>query len=167
MRRALVFTLLLSGPLWARASGFIPGVQVGVADGSDAAAGFIGQYVSSNSVATAAMAASTAYGNVVQIDLTAGDWDVTGSAVTSINGATINVWSVAISTNSGNTTTAHVSGVNELAGRPAVSGADENLGINNYRVSVTATTTVYMKARATYTSGPPLMHGSIRARRVR
>jgi hypothetical protein len=139
----------------------------GVTDGSDATAGFVGEYTSSTTATYANCAATTQYGNVVSMSLTAGDWDLTGQIQFTLNGATANAdFIVAVSTFSGNTTTDHVAGKNFL--NVATPTAANNSGGNvSHRLNLTSTQTVYLKGRAGYSAGTPQMLGTLFARRVR
>ena len=52
-------------------------VGTGVTDGSDAAAGHVGEYLVASATGVALVSNNVA--NVVSLDLTAGDWDVSGN----------------------------------------------------------------------------------------
>lgn len=112
------------------------------------------------------VAATSQYGNVVSMSLTPGVWNLGGNVVMTANGATISSSTVAISINSGNTTTDHVETVNQLPYRPAVSGADITLSIPRYRLSLASTTTVYLKTRADYSVATPQAKGHLYAERA-
>lgn len=132
-----------------------------------AATGFVGEtvrtYTAFGSAATLSTGASS---NVASISLTAGDWDVTAHCILS-GTLTGTIYSAGI-----NTTSASLSGVNfgENASQiPTMSTAtcDCSLIIPNYRISISATTTVYLVANVTFTAGTAKAYGTIRARRVR
>ncbi len=141
-------------------------IAKGTTIAEDLGEGYVSQYVSSMTTVFQNMATSGQYGNVASIAVSSGDWAFEGVVVSTINGATINFWNIAISTYSGNTTTDHILGWNELVARPAVSGASENLITPVYRVLSASNLTVYLKARATYSVATPQVLGSLRGRRV-
>jgi len=141
----------------------------GTTTNDNAAAGDVGEFVSTNVAnGTIFLAASGAYGNVASISLTPGDWDVTGVAVLNANGASYSTgsWGVAVSSYSGNTTTDHVLGVNQLYFND-YSGNDQAGPVPVVRFSLASTTTLYLKATANYSSGSPYVYGRLSARRVR
>lgn len=139
----------------------------GTETNDSASAGDVGEYVESNDTSFGNVAATTEYGDITSISLTAGDWDVTGAVVVTANGATVAAQHAAVSVNSGNTTSDHVEGVNQVPARPTVLGADVTMVVANYRLSLSGTTTVYLKTRCDYTVATPQAKGSIRARRRR
>lgn len=110
---------------------------------------------------------STHYVSIATITLTAGDWDVTGLPSVYINGATITEWSGAISAFANDTNTDLLNGDNAIEGAIPPAGQFFWVSIPNWRVSVAATTSIYVKAEVTYTGGPPQLFGRISARRVR
>lgn len=144
----------------------------GTATNNNAAAGFVGEYVESViSTYTNVPGASAAWGNMASISLTAGDWDVTGLANFIANGATvpagIDADEIAISVNSGNTTTDHVQGSNQLQTLVPSSATDHSGSIPAYRLSLSATTTVYFKVIFTYSVATPQYKCRLSARRMR
>jgi hypothetical protein len=141
----------------------------GTASNDNATAGDVGQLISSVIAAASAVSLSTGTAaNMTSISLTAGDWDVWGS-VTFIPGATNNIvqargW---ISQTSATLPDASLySGIqNPAAGLiPA-----DNFGfmVPGFRVSLSATTTVYISARAAFTISTLTVCGGIYARRRR
>jgi hypothetical protein len=141
----------------------------GTATNDNAAAGYIGEYPTVGIGTDVAAAATTVWGNVATITLSAGDWDVTGIAGTNAIGVTVTgPTRVALSLFSGNTTTDHVSGDNVIGFSPSTNATDyRGNSIPNWRVSVTGATTVYLKALFTYSAGSPTWSGRISARRIR
>ena len=139
----------------------------GVTDGSNAAAGKVGEYVSASRVVGSATALTTATPKTVtSISLTAGDWDVT--AIGAITGASTGTeFDVAISAND-NSMTGTVLG-DSRAQTPTVSlaGADATLMIPQFRVNISTTTTYYLIVQETFTLGSPAAYGRISARRRR
>jgi hypothetical protein len=134
----------------------------GVVDGSSAAAGVVGELLQSvNGVPVAGGAGATV--NAAILSLTAGDWDVRAEAWCNITGNASSIVA-AISTTSG--------GLPSLSGSTANTAqtwvhtaALQSLVVGPCRMSLTATTPVYMAVRATgigFTA-----YGKIEARRVR
>lgn len=141
----------------------------GVVDGSSAESGVIGEYVFSYIApgAAVAAAATNTFGNITTISLTAGDWDVTGIAVAAGAPVASNQTLGAVSLFSGNTTTDHQDGDNVIHAAPANGNVAAMCVIPNWRVLITATTTVYLKLRTNYSASAPTLYGRISARRVR
>jgi len=140
----------------------------GVTDGSSACAGCIGQYVSST-IGSSSVGTNSTYTNVTSISLTAGDWDVTGLVQYYGNGATWTEADTVISLYSGNTTTDHTPGVN-LFYATRTFGTNEYFGVSIpvYRISLSNTSTVYLKSYVAYSAGTPQYGGArLSARRVR
>lgn len=143
-------------------------IGAGTTTNDSAAAGYIGEQVIASVTAYANTAATTQFGNITSISLTAGDWDVTGQVLAYTNGATVTRHQMAVSVNSGNTTTDHVDGSNQMEAPPVVgNGASSPMTVSNYRISIASTTTVYLKAASTFSAGNPQVIGTIRARRRR
>ena len=62
--------------------------SLGVADGTDIAAGYVGEFVSDSGEGNSNPGASGAYINVSTITLTAGDWEITGACTNTLGGTT-------------------------------------------------------------------------------
>lgn len=140
----------------------------GTATNDSAAAGNVGEYVSSSVAQGSAVSLTSGIpANVTSISLTAGDWDVTGSiaVVFSVSGAGtdiiggINTTSAALPTVE--TNRAQLRGVTINATNPPV------LAIAPVRLSLTATTTVYLIGFGVFSSGTGGGFGHIAARRMR
>ena len=128
---------------------------VGVADGSNAAAGMVGEVMQAQNFGTA-MTTAVVY-NICTISLTPGDWDVSGEvwfdwstsgqgSVTGIHAA-INIASATFPTSSG---------YNNSRAQMLFSGTGLGLGylpLRTCRISVSVTTSVYLVARVYYGSG--------------
>ena len=125
----------------------------GVTDGSDAAAGQVGEYMTAS--ASGVALANNVAANIVSLDLTAGDWDVSGNVQFSAGAGTHNSFAA---------------GIDSLDTQSAASfptGAlTQGISTSTRRYNVTATTTVWLVANASF-SGGVTASGSIRARRVR
>jgi len=143
---------------------------VGITDGSSAAAGNIGELKRSYQALTNCAASGT-WGNVTSIELTPGEWDVSAVVRVYANSATLtgNSSDMAISVNSGGTTTDHVGGDNAVEFRSPTSGSTEQntVSIPKYPLNLTLTTTVFLKTKVSYSAGTPQHSGRISARRVR
>jgi hypothetical protein len=131
---------------------------VGSITGSAPAAGNLGERIESNSTTNQTATTSTQFSDLLSISLTAGVWDVTALAISNGNASTFSSFRYALSLNSGNTTTDHVNGKNvtETTASTAFGTNDrDTVGITPWRVTVSATTTVYFKQAFTYTVGTP------------
>lgn len=136
----------------------------GVTDGSAATAGNVGEYMSSTGSAVAA-AATGVFVNICSASFTAGDWDISGIvALTTSTGTGPN--NLALSAFSANTTTDHVVGDN-VGYLPAVAAFTVGGAVPAWRVSISSTTTIYLKGLVTYAAGSPTWYGRISGRRVR
>lgn len=134
-----------------------------------ATAGFVGEYIESV-VSLTNFPTTTNYGDLTSISLTAGDWDVTGILFADRNGSTWQDAILGISITSGNSSTGLVNGSNKVvfAYTTAVATTSNfSLDIPNYRMSLSATTTIYLKYYSDYTVGTPQAAGRLSARRVR
>lgn len=140
--------------------GGIPGTTTN----DSAAAGAVGQYISSyasgiNSGATGAWA------DMTSISLTAGDWDVSANVQNDTTAGTTTNVVMGIGLVSGNDGTGLVDGDN----RAKIGGtlpSTVSLSVPPYRLSLASTTTVYLKHFRAYT-GTATSAGRISARRVR
>lgn len=139
----------------------------GTVTNDSAPAGSVGEYISSF-VGVTSFPATTTYGDLTSISLTAGDWDVCAMSTANLNGATQTDWRLGIGTTSGATFTGAAYGLNILGGAPPTSGYDSSLSLPAVRLSLATTTTVYLKAFSTYSSGTPRVLGAgLYARRAR
>ena len=149
--------------------------SVGTATNNNAAAGQIGEFVTATVAVGSAVALTTGVtANVTSISLTAGDWDASGvvdhniavgTSVTQINsGISLTSATLAAQTGGGGlgtdpnamlTYAAMVPGAGIVQGSPLV------------RISLAATTTVFLVAQDTFTLSTISAYGTIRARRVR
>jgi len=141
----------------------------GVADGSNAAAGEIGQYISSSIPSSSAVSLSSGSpSNVTSVSLTAGDWDCAGvlnfypaaSTTQTVNLGGLNTVSATLPTRPGFGT--------YLEHRVAM-GAGDNQGysVGQRRVTVSATTTVYLVAQAAFAVSTETAGGFLGCRRMR
>lgn len=142
---------------------------VGVTGASNAAAGSVGEYVSATLAMGSATSLVTATAKTVtSISLAAGDWDVCGTVGFSPAGgttitqqiATVNTTTNALQTSPGNGSYAVLSGTHP-AGNASV------MPTGTSRLSLAATTTVYLVAQSSFTGSTNAAYGFIGARRVR
>lgn len=145
---------------------------VGTIAVDNAAVGNVGEYVVSIVPQGSAISAGTSgqFKNITSITLSAGDWDVCGNGMVTLAASAVftNENRVSISLNSGNTTTSDVNGYNIIDFDPPISNlTDSGACIPLYRVSINTSTVVYLKLATNYTSGPPIIYGTISARRRR
>jgi len=150
-----------SGAAWVPAHS-----RKGTTTSDSAAAGDIGQSVSALVAAGSAAALTTNTGlNVTSISLTAGDWDVEGNVNLSAAAATITAMSAGITATSA---TVPADGSEIYNGQQTVTASmTTSLTMPRKRISIAATTTIYLVARSTFSAGAVSTFGSITARRVR
>jgi len=145
------------------------GIQ-GTTTNNNADAGVVGQYVSSTVGAGSLVAlTSPTATNITTISLTAGDWDVagiigfggiSGTSVVAFVGANASETSAAIGPTIG--IQVLMNGSTQIS-----TVADMTAALPVYRYSLASTTTMYLVARASYTTGSIGAYGTISARRVR
>lgn len=142
---------------------YIPGTDTN----DNAAAGYIGEYVQQVVGNTAMTAASAAFQDLASISLTAGDWDVTATAVFTVGDATgVTYVGTGISTTTGNSGAGLVEAdnLNYLGTSLPI---DSFVVVPSYRMSLSTTTAVYQKGSWGGASGHPGFYAKISARRVR
>jgi hypothetical protein len=158
------------GTTWARADHVHPSDTTraplaGVTNGSNAAAGQVGEYLTATLASGSAITLTTnVFANVITLALTAGDWDVDGNvAFTCTNGITNAIG--AVSATSANFSFAP-GGYMQLSNNSAVfAGAGFPTG--TVRFSLAAPATAYLCAIAVFATGPCTAYGTVRARRMR
>jgi hypothetical protein len=137
----------------------------GVTDGSNAAAGQVGEYHSVLiPVGSAIGISSSAWSEVAALLLQPGDWDVDGVVGFAGTPTGISQLAAAVAT---------------AVSPPAVGTSDDSslqyiqttgpgyVATGTARISITSATTVYLSALAGYTGGSAVAFGQLRARRVR
>lgn len=142
------------------------GPMLGVTTNSNAAAGYIGEYISDTVSSGAALSLTTATPlDITSISLTAGDWDVWGTVafVVSVNADTL---SCGIGSASATLPAATTGARNRLATDSSTAGSSI-LPTGTTRKSLASTTTVYLVAQADFGGGTVTAYGFIGARRVR
>ena len=140
---------------------------VGTATNDNAAAGYVGEFISSTITSASATAFPGSTGtaqNLTSISLTAGDWDVWGQVGGEITGGFLTALDGGIST-----TSATLPAL-ELRTQMPFPAATLTLSISPVpyqRLSLSGTTTVYMIIREYFSAGTATMFGGIYARRAR
>jgi Spherulation-specific family 4/Collagen triple helix repeat (20 copies) len=140
-------------------------IKTGVTDGSNAAAGQVGEVILGQRLAAAAVSIpNAAAANITQITLSPGDWDVVGTVCCTSGGGVsyinIAVW---ISLNS-----ASITGVDtSLVPIQGASGPNAALAAPAQRFNVTSSTTIYLVVQVNYTGTTATGMGMMYARRVR
>ena len=139
---------------------------LGYVDASSAPAGYVGQVI--ESIVAPASAVSLTSGtaaNVTSISLTAGDWEVSASVPFVTSAATMSVAEASISSTSATHT---ATGQEGFAGPiPTSSTTTSSAGVPARRITISATTTYYLVASATWSGTSCKAYGMIHARRVR
>lgn len=123
-----------------------------------------GVYLSSVT-AGVSLAGTGTFGNVATITLTPGDWRVFATCDELANGATVTASTMAVSINSGNTTTDHVTGANQMS-MSLPTAVDDGEGIiANYRIAVASNTQIWAKIKGVFSIATPLAYCSLTADR--
>lgn len=149
-------------------SDLIPGNTTG----TNALAGNIGEFVSSSVlIGSAVPLTNNVNANITSIVLTSGDWDISANVYSAMAGSTfMGYLEGAISTVSATLPARGSNGSNGLwntDSSPTLSGANLSITCGPVRLSISATTTVYLVGVSTYTTGTNALYGFIGARRVR
>ena len=129
-------------------------IRKGVTDGSEAAAGDIGEYMSATSGIVSL--ANTVTANLATLNLTAGDWDVTGAVTFSASAGTHLSFGIGIGSTGDAVTQATF----------PTTAINQAMVTAVQRYNVTGTTAVTLQAQAAF-SGTVSAAGLIRARRMR
>src|SRR5258706_1577225 len=135
----------------------------GVINGSDAAVGVIGEYITGAGAVVGV--ASTAINNLTSIVLSPGDWEVSGSlSLIASSTAVISQYTAGASS-----VTASFGGFQSLINvfPAAFAQTGPISGTPTIRISTTTMITIYFVATVTFSPGTCTAQGSLRARRVR
>ena len=155
----------LTGPLTFAANQTPwPKPIVGVTDGSNAAAGQVGELLSINNIASPSAVSTSAWQSPVPgLPVTAGDWDVDG-LVQFLPSAT-NVTNIY----AGFSTTVNVNpNVGPICSLTTSGALNQcSLTLPNTRFSLAATTNIYINTQIIFPSGTCTAGGYVRARRMR
>jgi hypothetical protein len=142
------------------------GAIVGTTAVGNASAGTLGEYVESKVASGSPVSLTTATAaNITSISLTAGDWDVEGNISIAGASATYTQGVGSIGTTSATLAT---DGTEVYSGAQfTLLSVTDGVTIPRKRINVSATSTVYLVAKATFSAGTMGGYGSINARRVR
>lgn len=154
-------------------SGIVSNVT-GTTTNNNAPAGQVGEVITATVAVGSPVTVLNATGvNVTSISLTAGDWDVSGQINFILAGATSTIHQAGISLTT-NTLPSQAGGsglgTDPLMDFPLPTTVLTNtlsLAISPVRISIAATTTVYLVAQASFSVGSETAYGTIRARRER
>ena len=138
---------------------------VGTTLADNAQAGSVGEYLTATGTATTISTNSSI--NLTSISLTAGDWDVSGTALIT-SSAGYNPIDIGVSTTSNTLVTAPTNGQTvSFALTSSNLFGSATYAVGPARINVSTTTTVYLIAYLLSSSGTNTGTGFIRARRVR
>ena len=140
---------------------------IGTTTNDNAAAGSVGQLISSIIAAGSAVSIGDNLAhNVTSISLTAGDWDVWGNVgvIFSTDGQGLAGW---VSSTSATVPDASLYNYLNLAGGGTLLGPFTGTSVPEQRFSLSASTTVYLSVSAGFASGSASAYGGLYARRVR
>jgi len=146
----------------------------GTQTNNNATAGNVGEFVTATVAAGVAVALTTATPKTVtSISLTAGDWDVSAVGDFTLTGATTSYFRTSVS-NVDNTMSAQTGGsgigTDPLVRIPLILTtvtSDFGQTLPPVRISLAATTTIYLVCETTFSAGSVSAFGTIRARRMR
>lgn len=144
---------------------YIRGI-VGTTTNDNAQTGSVGEIISSTVAGGTNFATSGTYTDATSISLTAGDWSITVMVHGSANTTTVGQFNAGITVNSGNTSAGLTVGVNNLY-QVFTALNNSSVCIADYRVSLSGTTTHYLKLQGSWTGTTPNYGASIKAIRVR
>ena len=138
---------------------------IGVVNASNAAAGQVGEFVTAQQLTAQGLTTATAI-NLSSISLTAGDWDVDGDVFYAASGVNVSNFVCSVGLTSATIAAVGTPGRAQMIGA-ASAFAQSSFSTGRLRVNVSATTTVYLVASATFTTGTCTVQGTIQARRMR
>lgn len=140
----------------------------GTTTNDNAAAGMVGEIISATVLSGAAVAlTSGVFVNITSISLPAGDWDVNAVGVMSPAVTTqVQIFSVGISTTSATLPALPSTGFAQIQSN-GTTQPFYHLTTGVVRISIAATTTVFLIGYCAFTTSTNAVYGQIRARRVR
>jgi hypothetical protein len=170
--------VLANGPTFVTSTVTAPSITfsstsgiIGTTTNNDAAAGSVGEFVSASlTFGTPVSLTTDTPANVTSIDLTAGDWDVWGNVGYTGGATTLVQYCFAASTQTSATlptTDFLASATYTAAGLAIFASANILFNIQQQRVSLSGTTTIYLVAQAGFSVSTCSAYGNIRARRRR
>lgn len=142
----------------------------GTTTNDNAQAGYIGESTETVNSTSVAFPTTDELGDGASLSLTAGDWELTATMEADSNGATWSQTQIGISVTSGNSATGLTIGSNRLRfsfGSTSTAVLRVPLTIPMYRLTLSATTTVYLKVYSSYSAGSPTYRCRLSARRRR
>ena len=139
----------------------------GVVDGSDAAAGRVGEFMSSTVGAPGLAISNNVQANVTSLALSAGDWDVRGEVWFRLGTGTTGSVEAGISTVSASLPNDPGSGSRATQTFVHQASSGQVLALAPCRISLAAPATVYLVALCGYTADTTSAYGRLEARRVR
>lgn len=127
-------------------------------------------YVSNDSAGSFSVVGglTTNYADILAITIPAGEWEISGTLLYALNGATLTGTTVeiGISSTPGNSTAGLVDGTNS-GPVPVPTSTQRSIGhVPRYRVILTAATVYNLKGRIDFSAGSPKWCGNITARKV-
>lgn len=140
----------------------------GITNGTDAAAGYVGEYIEAFTAFGSSVTLTTATPKTVaSISLTAGDWDISG--IVMLNGTLTGTQFIAAIGTVNNSLTSTTLGYSQVSTASlATATSDNSLSLSNIRQNLNSiTVTIYLIAQASFTVGTAKAYGVIRARRIR
>lgn len=144
------------------AAGQLPGT----ATNDNAAAGNVGEYVTTSTV-TGVNLSNNTVANITSITLSAGDWDISGMASLTVGGAaTASFFEAQIDTTSASFGSPVESGTAIVLQVSMSANFVEQIALPTVRASIAASTTFYLNVEATITAAST-GGGRLRARRMR
>lgn len=150
-------------------STLVPGQIPGTTTNNSATAGNVGEFPTPGTGTTPTLNSGGTPSNVASISLTAGDWDVRGATQFVDSGPPLTFGSInlGISQTTGTLPAATTTALVALAGGTSTVSTSPSLIVGPLRVSLSATTTIYLVASSVYSSGNLVATGQIEARRMR
>lgn len=162
------FTVILTSGTTAASWAVTPvaGQLQGTGSNDAAAAGNIGEYISSSVDTTSVTTAI--FNDITSIDVTPGNWSLSFNISHGVNTAVaFTGFRAFMGTTAGNNVTGFAAGDNGANIGTPVANSDMAASVADFRVSVSATTTYYMKVKGAWSSGAPEWQARISATRVR
>ncbi len=164
---------LANGPTFVTSTVTTPSITfsttsgvIGTTTNNDAAAGSVGQFISSIITSGSPVSCANATTqNLTTISLTAGDWDVWGNINFACSGVTTSLIGWLSSTSAtfpASETVSQVASNTDLG-----SGLNWGFAVPQLRYSLNGTTTIYITSFTSFSTGAVTMSGGIYARRVR
>jgi hypothetical protein len=167
----------LSGDIWMTGAGLFLQIggatvgplasQLGVTNGSNAAAGDVGEVISSDIPIASAISATSGLQNVTSVALSPGDFDCSATIVTApASNAVTNEFTAGISTASATLPPLEnaTAGGNNFG---SAAGDAQALPVATVRENVTATTTVFLVTNLTFSTSTMKVYGRLECRRMR